>query len=150
MSETHWDIKEVKRLKKNQLLQSNLVMLLLFVLFGYFAMNANPFLFIGGFSVLIWIIVAITLYTLMTGRYIGTKTSRMVQEFDRCRLGQKRWKRRKVIEAAIISIISVFITGLVFIMDFNSVRLEFPMSVFPFIGAWAGYNIGEIIRMNNL
>lgn len=150
MDETQWDIKEVKHLKKKQLVQYNLVMLLLFVLFGYFAENGMSLLLIGGFCVLIWIITGITLYTLMTGIPIGTKTSRMVQEFDRNRLGEKRWKRRKITDAVIISVISVFITVLVFMKGFNSVRLDFPMNAFPFIGAWVGYNIGEIIRMKNL
>ncbi|WP_186577149.1 hypothetical protein [Aquibacillus kalidii] len=150
MDETQWDIKEVKHLKKKQLVQYNLVMLLLFVLFGYFAENGKSTLLIGGFCVLIWIITGITLYTLMSGIPIGTKTSRMVQEFDRNRLGEKRWKRKEITEAVIISVISVFITVLVFMKGFNSVRLDFPINAFPFIGAWVGYNIGEIIRMKNL
>ncbi|MFL0584314.1 accessory gene regulator B family protein [Solibacillus silvestris] len=150
MDETQWDIQEVKHLKKKQLVQINLVMLLLFVLFGYLAENGKPSLLIGGFCVLLWIIVVITLYVLMTGNPIGTKTSRIVQEFDRDRLGEKRWKRRNMIEAVIISVISVLITILVFTQDLNSVNLEFPISFFPFIGAWVGYNIGELIRMNNL
>lgn len=150
MDETQWDIQEVKHLKKKQLVQSNLVMLLLFVLFGYFSENGKPSLLIGGFCVLLWIIVAITLYVLKTGRPIGTKTSRIVQEFDRNRLGEQRWKRRKMTEAVIISIISVFITVLVFVKDLNSVRLDLSIGAFPFIGAWIGYNIGEIIRMNKL
>ena len=150
MDEAQWDIQKVKHLKKKQLVQNNLVMLLLFVLFGYLAKNGKPSLLIGGFCVLLWIIVAITWYVLKTGSPIGTKTSRIVQEFDRNRLGQKRWKRRKMTEAIIISVISVLITILVFTQDLNSVSLEFPISVFPFIGAWIGYNIGEIIRMINL
>lgn len=150
MDETQWDIQEVKHLKKKQLVQSNLVMLLLFVLFGYFAENGKPSLLIGGVCVLLWILVAITLYVLKTGRPIGTKTSRIVQEFDRNRLGEKRWKRRKMTEAVIISVISVFITVLVFVKDLNSVRLDFPISAFPYIGAWIGYNVGEIVRMNKL
>lgn len=55
-----------------------------------------------------------------------------------------------MIEAVIISVISVLITILVFTQDLNSVNFEFPIGFFPFIGAWIGYNIGELIRMNNL
>lgn len=150
MDETQWDIQKVKHLKKKQLVQYNLVMLLLFVLFGYLAENGKPSLLIGIFCVIMWIIVAITLYVLKTGSPIGTKTSRIVQEFDRNRLGEKHWKRRKMTEAVIISVISVLITILLFNLDLNSLRLDFPISVLPFIGAWIGYNIGEIIRMNNL
>ena len=88
MDETQWDIQEVKHLKKKQLVQYNIVMLLLFVLFGYFSENGNTSLLFGVFCVLVWIVVAITLYTLMTGKPIGTKTSRRVQVFDRNRLGE--------------------------------------------------------------
>ncbi|SES44023.1 hypothetical protein [Psychrobacillus sp. OK032] len=150
MDETQWDIQEVKHLKKKQLVQYNIVMLLLFVLFGYFSEKGNSSLLFGVFCVLLWIIVAITLYTLMTGKPIGTKTSRRVQVFDRNRLGEKRWKRRNITETVIISVISVLITILLFVKDFNSVSLDFSIAAFPFIGAWIGYNIGEIIRMNNL
>ena len=150
MDETQWDIQEVKHLKKKQLVQSNLVMLLLFVLFGYFVENGKTSLLIGGCCVLLWIIVAITLYVLKTGRPIGTKTNRIVQEFDRNRLGEKRWKQRKMTEAVIISVISVLITVLVFVKNLNSVRLDFISGALPFIGAWIGHNIGEIIRMNKL
>ena len=150
MDETQWDIQEVKYLKKMQLVQGNLAMLLLFVPFGYLADNGKPLLLFGAFCVLSWIIVAITLYTLKTGRPIGTKTSRRVRAFDRSRLGEKRWKRRKITEIVFISVISVFLTGFIFVMDFDTVRLDFPIDAFPFIGAWIGYNIGETIRMNNL
>ncbi|MFZ0447033.1 MAG: hypothetical protein WAM95_20860 [Bacillus sp. (in: firmicutes)] len=150
MDVTQWNMQEVKHLKKKQLVQNNLVMLLLFVLFGYFAENGKPSLLFGVFCVLIWIIVVISLYILKTGRPIGTKTSRRVQAFDRNRLGEKRWRRRRITETVIISIIGVLITVLLFIKDFNSVRLDFPIVAIPFIGAWIGYNIGEIIRMNNL
>ena len=150
MDETQWDIKEVKYLKKMQIVQYNCVMLLLFVLFVYFAENGKPNLLIGGICVIIWIITAIKLYILKTGRTIGTKTSRVVQKFDRNHLGEERWKRRIITEAVIVSIMSILITVLVFVKDFNSVSLNFPMYAFPFIGAWVGHNIGEITRIKNL
>ncbi|WP_223701773.1 hypothetical protein [Sutcliffiella deserti] len=151
MVETHWDIDEVKHLKKKQLIQSNLLMLLLFVLFAYFAENGNLFLFFGVHFVLLWIIVAITLYTLKTGKPIGTKTNRRVQEFDKNRMGEKRWKRKKITEIVVISVInSVLFTVLIIVVDFDNLTLDFPISAFPFIGAWVGLNLGEIIRMNKL
>lgn len=150
MNETQWDIKEIKHLRKKLLFQYNFVMLLLLVLIGYFAENGKTSLLIDRFCVLSWIIVAITLYNLKTGKPLGTKTSRMMQEFDRNHLEQKRWKRRTMIEAVITIIISVFITVLLFVKDFNSGRVDFPILAFPFIGAWVGYNIGEIFRISNL
>ena len=151
MDETQWDIQEVKHLKKKQLVQSQSRNASCYSCYLVtFSENGKPSLLIGGVCVLLWIIVAITLYVLKTGRPIGTKTSRIVQEFDRNRLGEQRWKRRKMTEAVIISIISVFITVLVFVKDLNSVRLDLSIGAFPFIGAWIGYNIGEIIKMNKL
>lgn len=148
MEETQWDIKKIKRLKKKLLVQFNLIVLLLFVLIGYFAEDLKPSLLIGGFCVLMWIIVAITLSTL-TRKPIGTKTSRTVEEFEKNRLGHKRWKRRKIIETVTISVISVFITVLMFSTDFTE-RFDYPLDAFPFIGAWIGANIGEIVRISNL
>lgn len=150
MNETQWDIKEVKRLKMKQLVQYNFIALLLFLLFGYFATYEKPSLLIGGMCVLLWILVAILLYNLIAEKPIGTKTSRIVQEFDRNRLGQKRWKRRKMIEAAFGIIVSVIATVFVMVNDFNSDAINFPSNFFPFIGAYVGYNIGEIFRMNKL
>ncbi|SFE99348.1 hypothetical protein SAMN05192532_10862 [Alteribacillus iranensis] len=144
------DIQEVKHLKKKQLVQYNLVMLLLFVLFGYFAEDIKPSLLIGACCVLVWVIVAIMVYNLKTGRPIGTKASRRVQEFDRNRLGEKRWKRRKIMEIVFIGVISVIITILFIVKDISTTRLDFPIDTFPFIGAWIGYNIGETIRISNL
>lgn len=150
MNETDWDIQEVKHLKKKQLVQNNLAMLLLFILFGYLAENGKPLLLFVVFCIIFWIVVAITLYTLITGRPIGTKTSRRVQAFDRNRLGEKRWKRRTIIETVVISVIAVFVTVLMFGIDLNAINIDFPIGAFPFIGAWLGYNIGEIIRMSKL
>ena len=135
MDETQWDIQEVKHLKKKQVFQNNLVMLLLFVLLVFFADNGMHSLIIGIFFLLIWIILAITLYTLKTGRPIGTKTSRLVQEFDRNRLGEKRWKQNRIAEAVIISVIGVGIAVLWFVKDVNSFGLDFPSYAIPFIGS---------------
>jgi len=41
-------------------------------------------------------------YALKMESPIGTKTSRIVQEFDRNHLGEKRWRRRKMTEAVFI------------------------------------------------
>src|SRR5690606_3426388 len=99
---TQWNIQEVKHLKKKQLVQNNIVMLLLFVLFSYLAVIGNHSTLFGVFCLPLWIISAITFYSLKTSNAIGTKTSRYMQVFDRNRLGDKRWKRRKIIEFIII------------------------------------------------
>lgn len=150
MAATQSDLKEYKNLKKKQLVQNNFLFLFLFILIGYFSQNGNIFLLMGVFCVLLWIIVVSLLYTLKTGRPIGTKTSKLVQEFDRNRLGEKRWKQLRMTEVIIISMLNVIVTVLFFVIDFNSSMLDFPISAIPFIGAWLGYNIGEIIRMNKM
>lgn len=150
MTETAWDIDEVKRLKKIQLVQGNTMMLLFFVSFPYVVMSENTFVLLGLYCVILWIFVASILYTLKTGKTFGTKTSRRVQAFDKDHLGEKRWKRRKVIEAVIISISTIVLTVLLCVFDFNDVRSDYSNYAFPFIGSWIGYNIGEIVRMNKL
>ncbi|WP_117170331.1 hypothetical protein [Paraliobacillus sediminis] len=149
MVETAWDINEVKRLKKIQLVQGNLYMLLSFVLFVYLLMNGKAFVLIGLVCVLLWFFTTSIFYTLKTGKTIGTKTTRRVLEYDKYRLGKKRWKRRKIIEAVIISISSVGFTVTLFVPDFNYVRFDF-INGLPFIGVWMGYNIGEIVRISDL
>lgn len=95
VEEIHCDLEEVRHLIRKQLVQNNFIMLLLFVLFCYLAVKGNPSFFIGMLCVLLWIYVAITLYTLMTGKPIGTKTSKVLQEFHKNHFGGKRWKRKK-------------------------------------------------------
>ncbi|MDX5474666.1 MAG: hypothetical protein LPK00_03930 [Bacillaceae bacterium] len=147
---TQLDLKEFKNLKKKQLIQNNILFLFLFILIKYFSQNGNITFLMGVFCVLLWIIVVILLYTLVTGRPIGTKTSKLVQVFDRKRMGEKRWKKLRITEVIIISVLNVIVTILLFPIDFNTGMLDFPISALPFIGAWLGYNIGEIYRMNKL
>ncbi|ANU10822.1 hypothetical protein BBH88_11125 [Planococcus antarcticus DSM 14505] len=142
-----WDIQEIKHLKKKKLVQDNIYMLLLFVILVYFTDSGKHALTIGTFFVFIWIMVVLTLYTLKTGRSIGTKTSKRVQKFDRNRLGEKRWKRNKIIEVVIVSVVGVGIAVLLFVTDFNSLTLDFPSYPFPFLGAWLGFNIGELVPL---
>ncbi|WP_084243503.1 hypothetical protein [Planomicrobium okeanokoites] len=150
MDETQWDLREVKNLKKKQLLQYNLGMLLLFVVLYYFADFEQPYVFIGFFYLLVLIGAASLVYNLKTGKFIGTKTSKRVQEFDKARLGQKRWKRRKILEAAFVFALTIFFTVFIFSTDFTDSGMNSYSAAFPFIGAWIGYNIGEFIRMNTL
>lgn len=145
-----WDIQEVKHLKKKQLVQLNLVMLLLFVLSVYYVHVGWPISAFFGLSCLfLWVFSACTLYPLLTGKMIGTKESKLTQAFDRERWGEKRWKRRKVMEAVLVIIVSAVCTVLVFTMDFGSDTLEF-FNLGPFVGAWLGSNIGGFIRINTL
>lgn len=145
-----WDIKEIKRLKVKGLIQYNFGVLLLFLLFGYFAINGKTLLLVGGICFFLWISVAFSLLNLIMEKPIGTKTSRIIQEFDKNRLGQKYWKRKNMIETIFLVIISIFITVFVIVNDFDSAILNFPIGFFPLIGACVGYNIVKIYRISNL
>lgn len=150
MEEIECDIQEVKRLKRRQLVQVNLVVLLAFFLSVYYVSVGLPlFVFFGFTCLLLWILFAHALYTLTTGKMIGTKTSKLIQAFERNRSGERRWKRKQATETTFIGIVSIICTVLVFNMDLSSETLEF-MNLWPFIGAWIGSNIGAIIRTSNL
>lgn len=150
MDEIHWDIQEVKRLKKKRLIQADLVILLLFILSIYYINVGWPISVFLGLSILIlWTVVAHSLYTITTGKVIGGKTSRLLQEFDKQRSGKKHWKRKKTVEAVFITVISAICTALVFNMDPSSESVRF-INLWPCIGAWVGSNIGEIFRIANL
>lgn len=147
MIETQWDIEEIKRLKMKLLIQYNFFSILLFVLLVFFALNAEISQLVVGIYVFMWILVAYMLYNLIAEKPIATKASRIVQEFDRNQMGEERWKLKKWIEFIICIVICIFITNFVTVNDFNSINMD---SFLPFIGAWAGYNIGEIYRIRNL
>lgn len=150
MEETQWDIKEMKRLKKKQLVRGNLFMLLIFVLLAYF-LESGKLLFVAWILIACLLItVVLSLYTLVTGNLIGTKTSRRVQAFDRNRWGEKRWKRKKIIEVVLFTVLGFGLAVVLFVTDFSSPNQTFAGSHFPFIGAWIGYNLGEITRMKNM
>ncbi|KAB8125999.1 hypothetical protein F9U64_20920 [Gracilibacillus oryzae] len=151
MHETHWDIEQVKRLKKRQLIQFNMIMLLIFVLFAFLIKSGgSASLFFGTCCLIISIVAAASLYKLTTGKMVGTKTNRLVQEFERDRLGEKVWRRRTTLGAVIFLILIVILTILYFSMDFDSVNFDFPIDLMPFCGVWVGHNIGETVRINNL
>lgn|SRR5699024_3087146 len=148
MGETEWDIQEVKRLKRKQLVQYNVLMLLLFSFYYLWAGNSS-FLFWSLLCLALWIIVAHSLYGFFTGKMIGTKTMKLVQAFDKDYLGKKRWNKIKLIEVISISVVSLFCTLLVVTQRFNFGALEI-YNFFPFVGAWLGFNIGEVIRIKRL
>jgi len=82
-TKTKWDIRKVKRLKRKQLMQYNLVMLILFILSVYFVKIGGSMATFFSIGIpLLWIITAYTIYALITGKIIGTKTSKCVQTFD--------------------------------------------------------------------
>ncbi|MGD7043069.1 hypothetical protein [Jeotgalibacillus proteolyticus] len=151
MDEANWDIKEVKSLKRKQLIQFNIGMLLFIMLIALLADNGYDTFIIGILFALIWILVAINAYTLATGRTIGTKTSRRVQEFDKNHLGEKRWKRNKIIETVIFRVLGEgSAAGYLILLGFNPIPLQFPSFYFPLFGAWVGHNAGEIARISKL
>ncbi|WP_255437685.1 hypothetical protein [Thalassobacillus sp. CUG 92003] len=139
MSDTEWDIQEGKHLKKKRLVHYNLVMLLLAGLLPYyFKIVGSGYVLFVLCCVFMWAITMSMLYTLKTGKTIGTKTSRLVEDFDKSHKGEERWKRSKITEFALVSIMSVVLTTLLFVIEFDSGSFNFPISYFPFIGGWVG------------
>ncbi|MCP3032300.1 hypothetical protein LF817_13210 [Halobacillus sp. A1] len=151
MDETEWDIQEVKRLKKKRLVQHNISMLLSFVLFIYYMKEGgSAAVLLGLCCVFFWGVTVYSLYKLKTGKTIGTKTSRFLEDFERDNKGEKRWKRKNMIEAGLLSVLSIVFTVFLFVLDFGSARMDFPTDALPFIVTWVGVNIGEVVRINIL
>lgn len=150
MEEIQWNIKEIKRLKKLQLLQNNFLFLLVFLMIGYFFEIGMSSLVLVGVCVISWVVAASLIYTLITGKNLRSKRYRVLQKFDRHRFGDKRWRWRTIAEVVIVIIASAIITAFVLNMDIHSLSLDLPFDAFPFIGVWLGHNIGEIYRLKKL
>ncbi|ARK20303.1 MULTISPECIES: hypothetical protein [Sporosarcina] len=150
MDESKWNIEEVKRLKKKQLVEFNIGMLVIFVLSLLYIKAAWPLSTVFALiCVLLWFFSVHALYILLTEKTTGTKTNQLVQAFDRDHWGKKRWKRKKITEVIILSVVSIMFTVFVFTVDTGSEMLQF-YNLLPFIGAWIGSNLGNIVRISNL
>ncbi|WP_303969227.1 hypothetical protein [Sporosarcina ureae] len=150
MDESKWNIEEVKRLKKKQLIEFNIAMLVIFVLSLLYVKADAPLSTVFALiCVLLWFFSVHALYILLSEKTTGTKTNKLVQAFDRDHWGKKRWKRKKITEAIILGIVSIMFTIFVFTIDTGSETLQF-YNLLPFIGAWIGSNLGNIVRISNL
>ncbi|TVP83493.1 MAG: hypothetical protein EA344_09230 [Alkalicoccus sp.] len=150
MNETEWDLQEVKQLKKKRLVQNNFMMLIFFLLFVYYieaGFSAAALLPVC--TAFLWFITGRMLYTVITGKPLGTKTNRFIQTFDKYKKGTRGWKLRIGAEAAFTGACSILLTGVMVFMDFDDSPLRFS-AVFPVVGSWIGYNIGEMFRINSL
>ncbi|WP_232299500.1 hypothetical protein [Pontibacillus chungwhensis] len=149
-----WDLDKVKRMKKKLLIQSNLVMLLIFLMFVFLFLYSNQagsaFVLLLGFCLLSWGIAVNSLYTFMTGRPLGTKTARYVIAFDKDRKGERKWVRQKGIEAIVATVLSIGVTLCLSVLELDSVTNDSFISLLPFLGPWIGFNIGELHRIKNL
>ncbi|UOQ83609.1 hypothetical protein [Gracilibacillus salinarum] len=151
MIESGWDIREVKRLKKIKLVQTNLLLLFCFALYiSIVEMGGNSHFVFGSLSVSGWVVTAMMLYTLKTGKTIGTKVVKRVSAFDKDFRGEERWRRRTMIETVIVGGMSVAFTVCLFVLDFGGTELDYPSDILPLIGCWVGHNIGEIVRLLEL
>ncbi|ANU18365.1 hypothetical protein BBI11_15560 [Planococcus maritimus] len=154
MDEAQQKLKEITKLKKKQLLWSNLFMLVIFLLLSYL-LESGKILFATWIVILfIFVMVVLSLYTLITGTIIGTKTTRRIRAFDRKRWGKTKWKLLNITEVVLYSGMGVGLIYLVFNTDFDFDFHFHDRSLstftFPFIGSWVGYNLGEIIRIFGL
>lgn len=150
MEETEWSREEVKRLKWKQLFQVNIVYLLVFFLSIYFIKTGVSLsLYFIILCIILWLMVASYLYTVITGKPFGTKTSRRLQRIAKEKKGEKSWKRKKMIELIAIAFFVILCTVLIVTMEFRTKQLDI-YTVFPIIGAFLGMNIGEIVRIGKL
>ncbi|KMM39197.1 hypothetical protein [Guptibacillus hwajinpoensis] len=152
MEEGNWDLQEVKRLKKKLLIQNNLGMLLVFALLWFFVevTAVSTTIILGVLCAILWLLVANMLFTLLTGKVIGTRAMQRVQTFEIERHGKKQWKIKASIGLLIILAITIGLTVMVVVSDIGSVPLNFPNDSFAFIGAWLGMNLGQIHRIRKL
>lgn len=150
MAKAKWNLKEIKRLKWRQLFQYNMVMLLLFLLAIYSVKSTSSayFIFIF-FTVIVWIISIYALYILKTGKILGTKTMKIVHQYDKEFQGKKAWKRKNILGAGLTIIVAIGCTIIVSRLDLRDVTVTY-FNLMPFIGAWVGLNIGEVVRITNL
>ncbi|WP_394173176.1 hypothetical protein [Guptibacillus hwajinpoensis] len=152
MGEGNWDLQEIKLLKKKLLIQNNLGMLSVFALLWFFVEVAavSATIIFGVLCAILWLLVANMLFTLLTGKVIGTKAMQRVQTFEIERHGKKQWKIKSSIGLLIILALTIGSTVLVVVSDIGSVPLDFPNDSFAFIGAWLGMNLGQIRRIRKL
>ena len=150
MDEARQELKEITKLKKMQLLWGNLFMLVTFLLLSHL-LETGKILFATWIVILfILVMVVLSLYTLITGTIIGTKTTRRIRAFDRKRWGETKWKLLNITEVVLYLGMGTGLIYLVFNTDFDLLIPNLSSFTFPFIGAWVGYNLGEIIRIAGL
>ncbi len=150
MDGTQWDIREVKRLKKKQLVQSNLIFLTTFILIYFLVETGMQFVVLGLVYIIIFAVTGSSLYSLKTGETIGTKTTKRIEEFEKDRVGIKRWKRSQIIGAVIMGVLGIGLAAFLFKTDLNTMRFDTLFFIPPLLGACIGHNIGEIFRLINL
>lgn len=151
MEEGKWDIQEIKRIKKKLLIQNNLAMLFFIVSFGFYMELGGSFaVFLGFCCVVLWLFVVNMVYTIWTGKVIGTKDMQKVQNFKIYRHGKKRWKIKAIIGLLFIFSFSAGSTIAVFLLDFEGLKVDFPQDSMSLFLLWLFMNIGEIRRIRKL
>jgi Ca2+/Na+ antiporter len=151
MAESNWDIQEVKDLKKKRLFHIDIMVFFMLVLLAfYIEAGGRGDVLLGLCCAFLWLWAASMFYSVKTGKAFGTTTNQLVQDFDREQKGEKQWKRKTIGEAVFLSIAALGFTILLVVLDFNSPSLSFTPIAFSIIANWVGFNIGELVRMNNL
>src|SRR5699024_10464042 len=125
MARKDWDIQTITRLKKKIVAYNNLT-ILLFVLLSMFYMmiGGHISVYFGLCCLLVWMIALHSLYTLVTGNSLGTKTRKRILTFEKYCIGKSHWKKKKMIEVISISILAIISTVIVMSVDFNAEKLD--------------------------
>ena len=151
MEERKWDIQEIKQIKKKLLILNNLVMLLLIVSFGFYIELGGSSTFLIGFCcAVLWILVVNAVYTIWTGKVIGTKTMQKDLNFKVYRHGKKQWKIKAIIGLIFLFALSAGSTIVFFQLDLEALKIDFPQDSISLFAVWLFFNIGEMRRIKKL
>lgn len=151
VDDMEWDPEEFKRLKKKKLVHYNIIFAILLVIFYYLAEQTTDFAFVTIVSVCLWFNCLISLYSFFSGRKLGTKTSRLVQEFEKSYQGEKKWRRKRVISVIFETVLPAAFTIFLIFMDFsNQNQLDGLVLTGSLIASLIVVNVSELFRIGLL
>lgn len=151
MAEKEWDLKEIKRIKKKNLVKSNLVLVVIFASLNFlFESGVSHTVIFGMLCLLLWLATVIIAYTYKTGKVIGTKDSQLDYDFEKWRLGEKRAKKRAVIGLVIFILFSIGATIAFFMVDFEQRNMDPSSDLFMLFAALLGLNLAQVNRIRKL
>ncbi|MCD5322169.1 MULTISPECIES: hypothetical protein [Pontibacillus] len=147
-----WDLDKVKRSQRRSSIQISLIFWAFIIgsmIYGFHYEN-GAFVLLASFCVIMTAFAGGSLYTLRTGKIIGTKDKRYSESFERDRIGEKEWMGKKKIETTILIVVSLVFTVCLFVVDWSGIRMNAFHDFLPLIGAGVGTTLGQFIRSNKV
>lgn len=149
MTTTDYPLATIKRLKIKKLLRINGIWLLALVATRYLTMHMPPAFLLPSIGAFLWLLVLVSLYNFCSRKPFMTKTSRILQTFDQQRSRMTRWRRHQQFQLLFGVAACLLITLLLMRRNGEFAALDATF-IIPFIGAYVGYNIGELFRIMQL